>query len=507
MAGIEVQELVTKLGFKTNDAQMNKYKKGIASLKKGALFASAAVVGIGAGIGYLAKKAGEMEQVKIAFETMTGSVTKAKALIEDITKFAANTPFTLTGLVENSKKLLAFGIESDKVVEKMTNLGNIAAGVGRDKLPTLVRAYGKISVKGKATMEELNMILEAGVDILGEMGNNLGKSKDQILDMVRAGKIGFKDVDKALSTLSTGTGKFANLMVKQSKSFLGLMSNLQDYLEITAIQMGEELLPVLKDIATELINWLEINKDLIKQGLLQFMKKLASVLGSIAGLVGKMIKLQAKTGLVTEALRILFQVMLLIKGLQFVRMIQNLALGFQGLGIKSGIASKGIAGVSTALGAVAVIAISLKAIFDAIESLYKGEAVGLMKWAMSLRDIFNDMLDIFPKWFQWLTKLLSPLHQFSNFLNKLGITEFLSKSKIQEMQAGLVQTNTQSIQPTAQSLSGGSTVKNNSISNAPVFNINAAPGMSTKDLARDVAKEWQTDYERNLRFVSSSIGD
>ena len=103
---------------------------------------------IAMGVAFL-KGAGEIEQVEIAFETMLQSGEKADQLMKEITEFASKTPFELTGLIESSKKLLAFGFGADEIIDKMTVLGNISAGVGRDKLPSLILAFGKIEPKAK----------------------------------------------------------------------------------------------------------------------------------------------------------------------------------------------------------------------------------------------------------------------------------------------------------------------------------------------------------------------
>ena len=81
----------------------------------------AGAAGIAAlGIAFL-KGAGEIEQISVAFETMLGSAEKAETLLKDITEFAAKTPFELTGLINSSKQLLAFGIEQEKIIETIGN--------------------------------------------------------------------------------------------------------------------------------------------------------------------------------------------------------------------------------------------------------------------------------------------------------------------------------------------------------------------------------------------------
>ena len=241
--GLSIRDLFITFGFDVDDKPLRALDKSLNTTKRLIGGVTIAITGMGIATGFFLKQAGDIEQVTIAFETMLGSAEAAAKLLEEITDFAAKTPFELTGLIDNSKKLLAFGIEADDIIETMTNLGNIAAGVGRDKLPNMVLAFGKIRTKGKATMEELNILLEAGVPILDALAKKFNVSTQELFKMITAGKVGFEDVNQALANMATGNGKFANLMEKQSKTFFGILSNIQDFVILLAQGIGKELLP------------------------------------------------------------------------------------------------------------------------------------------------------------------------------------------------------------------------------------------------------------------------
>lgn len=289
-----VRELVTVLGFRVSDSAARRYNQRLQSIQKTAkTVVKAVTVMTGASIALgavLIKGAGEIEQVSIAFETMTGSAEVAAQLLKDITSFAAKTPFQLTGLIENSKKLLAFNFDANEVINTMTNLGNISAGVGRDKLPTLVQAFGKIRVKGKASMEELNMLLEAGVPILDALAEGFDVSTQALFKMITAGKVGFEDVEVAITGLATGTGKFANLMEKQSRSFLGIISNIGDFFKNLSNEIGGALLPAVTELAKKFLSFLEANRELIKTTAVKFFEKLVFAIAFVAGFLTRVIE-------------------------------------------------------------------------------------------------------------------------------------------------------------------------------------------------------------------------
>lgn len=200
--------------------------KGLVALKLADIFKD----GVGAVIGF----SSSMEQAQIAFQTMTGSVDDAREHIAELKSFALKTPFEFGDLVEQSKRLQAYGIEVQNVIPTLTTLGNIAAGVGMDKLPQITLAFGQVRAAGKLFGTELRQFTEAGIPLIDALAEHFDVPAAAIRDMVSEGKVGFADVQSALNNLSGEGGKFADLMLKQSQTFEGAMSNIRDVL----LQLG-----------------------------------------------------------------------------------------------------------------------------------------------------------------------------------------------------------------------------------------------------------------------------
>ncbi len=188
--------------------------------------------GVVAALGLMTKSAitnaASYEQNRIAFETMLGSAQKAQGLLEQVADFAQKTPFELPQVVEGAKRLLAYGISGDKVIDSFKTLGDVAAGVGTDKLPALITAFGQVSAKGRLMGQELLQFTEAGVGLGGELQKMFHVSREELEDMIGSGKIGFSDVQQALQNMTSQGGLFFNGMERQSKSFNGMLSNIND---------------------------------------------------------------------------------------------------------------------------------------------------------------------------------------------------------------------------------------------------------------------------------------
>lgn len=142
-------------------------------LVAGATAAAAGIVMLGKSA---LEAAGDFEQTKISFEVMLGSAEKATKLLKELQEFAKATPFNLVELQEATKRLLAYGVEGDKMIETLRMLGDITAGVGKEKLPQLILAFGQVKAQTKLTGMELRQFSEAGVPLLQALTDQANKA-------------------------------------------------------------------------------------------------------------------------------------------------------------------------------------------------------------------------------------------------------------------------------------------------------------------------------------------
>lgn len=181
---------------------------------------------------------GQFQQLGIAFETMLGSKEKADKLMQEAIVFAAKTPFTLVDVASNIKQLMAMGIATEDVMSTMKSLGDVAAGVSVP-ISRIAINYGQVATMGKLQGRELRDFAMAGVPLISELAKNLGKTKNEIEEMVSAGQIGFPMVEAAFKSMSAEGGKFFNLMEKQNKSVTGQISNLADKWSVMLNEIGK----------------------------------------------------------------------------------------------------------------------------------------------------------------------------------------------------------------------------------------------------------------------------
>ena len=228
--------------------------------------------------------AGNLQQADVAFTTMLWGAEAARRMLQDLSDFAANTPFELTGVRETAKQLLAYNIEAHKIIPTLKALGDVSAGLSVP-IQQVAFAYGQVKSAGRLLGQDLRQFTNAGVPIIAELAKNLGVAESKIKDMVSAGKIWFADVEKAFQTMSSEWGKFANLMEKQSDTMMGAWSNLQDSID----SLGEAIWSLFTGEVGGLFKWMASIVEAVKDWAVAhptLTKALVTFVGVAGGLIG-----------------------------------------------------------------------------------------------------------------------------------------------------------------------------------------------------------------------------
>lgn len=168
-----------------------------------------------------------MQSYLTNFKVMLGSEEQAAEKLAEIRKMAASTPFSLDDLTDGTQTLLQFGIAADDTTGVLQQLGDISLG-NADKLQTLVRAYGKMSSAQKVTLENVNMMIDAGFNPLNQICNATGESMADLYKRISDGKVSFAELESAVASATSQGGQFYNGMLEASQTFSGRMSTLKD---------------------------------------------------------------------------------------------------------------------------------------------------------------------------------------------------------------------------------------------------------------------------------------
>ena len=202
----------------------------------------------------------QLETQRKSLEVLTGSLEDTNKIIAEIQAFGAVTPFKSSDLIETTKRLKAFGFETEELVDVTKRLADVAGATGAD-LGGIATAFGQIQAKGRLQGEELLQLQERGVSLQDELQKMYGFTADEFRKALEGGRISADAVNLALQRITDAGGKYANGAIAQSTTLAGKFSTLVDGVETLARAFGEVLDPVLKGVlnnAIEVIN--TINK-------------------------------------------------------------------------------------------------------------------------------------------------------------------------------------------------------------------------------------------------------
>lgn len=265
-AQLKAEQIDLKTELKETTSELKKQKSGVSGVSDEMKKMKTLITGFIAAYGgkklceLLIGSNDEMEQYTTSLEVMLGSASKASAMIEKMREFAAKTPLTLENVISGGSLLMSYGVDESNLIDTMTKLGDLARG-NAEKMDRITLAYGQMLAKGKVTGEELRQMTEAGVPLQAALAESIGVTGEEFFKMVSAGKVGIDDLNKAITGLTTGNGKFAGMMEKQSQTMHGMLSTLLDNLSEFMRKMGEgafgEVKSALQEASDLLAEWEE----------------------------------------------------------------------------------------------------------------------------------------------------------------------------------------------------------------------------------------------------------
>lgn len=247
------QEL-SKLG-KTAEDEGKRIDNSFSNIGRN-LSSLGAVVGAQQLVKEIVRVRGEFQKLDVAFTTMLGSQEKATALMNQLVRTAATTPFGLQDVAGGAKQLLAYGMEAEKINDTLIRLGDIAAGLSIP-LGDMTYLFGTTMVQGRMYTQDLNQFVGRGIPLIKEFAEQFGVAESKVKDLVTEGKIGFPQLQKAIIAMTSEGGQFAGLMEAQSKTIAGQVANLEDAIESMFNSIGTDAQDIISGTLAAITNLVE----------------------------------------------------------------------------------------------------------------------------------------------------------------------------------------------------------------------------------------------------------
>lgn len=241
--------------------------------------------------------AAEFERYEVQLGVLLGGVSNAKEKIAELADIGAKTPFQFDELIKMTKQLEVMTRGALTSRESIIMIGDVAAGVGAplDELGMWFgRLYDGID-SGRPVGEALMRLQELGV-ISGETRGKIEELQKQNADST-----------EVWAVVTEAMGRFGGMMDKQSATYEGMASNLEDSVTLMLRNIGDTLLPQTKNFIEEIIpvvesiaSVFEKSTDATKRAYNEQKSYVDSIERTMPDLLYEYEKLNSKTNLSTD---------------------------------------------------------------------------------------------------------------------------------------------------------------------------------------------------------------
>lgn len=244
---------VTRLQDRLDDADRSanrlsstiggKLRTAIMSLP-GAEFFTNPIVALTAGIGVVSKLGMDADRTAVSFEVMLGSQQKAADMLNQMNRYAADSPYSRLGVQEAVQTMLGFRVEQQKILPSMKMLGDIAIG-NSERFKGLALVFSQVAAAGKLQGQDLLQFISNGYNPLNDIVKITGKSMSELRDEMSKGNISFDLVYQAMQLATSKGGQYYKMVNRIAQTPFGRFGQLVDQFKETMLELYKVIEPLL----------------------------------------------------------------------------------------------------------------------------------------------------------------------------------------------------------------------------------------------------------------------
>lgn len=222
-----------------------------------ALTIGAAMTAVGVAVAKTGIEYNTLQQTsRAALTTLLGSARAVNEQMDKLDAFARTSPFAKQVFIQAQQQMLAFGIETKKVIPYLNAVQNAVAAAGGSNadIAGLVATMSKVQSSAKLTAQDLFEFGNRGVDAAGLIGYAMGKTGAEIRSEITAGTL---DATEALDALVQGMeSRFSGAAANVKNTFEGAMDRVRAaWRDVSADLMKPLVDPNGGGALVGLLNW------------------------------------------------------------------------------------------------------------------------------------------------------------------------------------------------------------------------------------------------------------
>lgn len=188
------------------------------------------------------------EEVSSSLVIFTGSAAKAKQELQQLSDFAAHTPFETATIDDAALKMQSVGINAKDVIPDILSLGDALDATGRISsadLGMIVDNFDKIKTEGHLSTQVMNSFALQGIDAWSVLEKQTGKTHAQLAQLISSG---LYPADQAMKDLTAGIEKsplYHGQMANDVENFTGAFGTMKSNFDQVLVSFGS---PILKGV-------------------------------------------------------------------------------------------------------------------------------------------------------------------------------------------------------------------------------------------------------------------
>lgn len=196
---------------------------GTAAVAFGGAITATGVAALRTGVQYNTLR----QTTTAALTSILGSAQAAADQMDRLDDFARNSPFSRQTFLEAQQQMLAFGVETEKVIPYLDAIQQAVAAAGGSNadIAELAEIMARISSTSRITAVDLQMFGRRGVDAAEIIGNAMGMTAVEVRDSITNSTL---DAGQALDALAEGMQvRFAGASDNVKNTFEGAMDRVR----------------------------------------------------------------------------------------------------------------------------------------------------------------------------------------------------------------------------------------------------------------------------------------
>lgn len=266
-----VMASITRLqdGLNRTDNAVGRLNRRLAGLREaiyslpGGQFFTNPIVAITAATGAVVKLGMETGRTEMAFQVLSGSMSRGTELLGQLNKYADDTIYGRSEIQEAAQTMLGFGVNINDVIGSVKMLGDVAMG-NRQRFSQLALAYSQVAAAGRLQGQDLLQLVNAGYNPLLDISEMTGKSMLELRDEMSKGMISFDMMRDAFMRATSEGGRYHKMAENIARTPYGRFQQFLGDLSQKMLQLYEIIEPALLPIFDNMIKILDKAGDMLK---------------------------------------------------------------------------------------------------------------------------------------------------------------------------------------------------------------------------------------------------